>query len=232
MDHKICNLALSLEGVIYGGYVRDVLVCGHNKFNDIDILWVGLGRPRQRFDMFCRLLSVEWPGKVGVQRLTRRGYDGEVQRVVIQNVATIDCCIYNGTFEDWRSEHSCDFTCNLFYKSREVQLGIRYVPDYLRYEPDPVNKLLEMTRERRYNVIFNGDAWMRIVARAKSLARRGWKSNGDFEGASYREINEIQSIEDQRAVDDLVEILPELRGLCESKIREHLSLESDVSEED
>lgn len=243
MAERIVNLALAFDAIVFGGYVRDVIVCGQTEFRDIDILW----HANTDFPRFLRILELDYPGLVTREELSVK-YSTPVHRVRISGPKplVIDCCIYSGMPSRWFSEKNVDFTCNLFYKTREVQLGIRYVPEAYHTDPNPVETIVRLTKDRMYRVILTreGDAaWKRAALRGLSLANRGWKVRGDFLDSHYELgltheyktvldlLNKIEESEDQRAVDALVACLPKLHGNCESKIRRHLRSGS-VSEED
>lgn len=65
--------------------------------------------------------------------------------------------------------------------SRKVHLGIRYVPEFLQYHPNPMQELLNMTRNMKYRVIEKNapkHKVTKVLLRCISMAERGWYSTG------------------------------------------------------
>jgi hypothetical protein len=250
--NEIINIALSFDAVIFGGYLRDVVVCGMDNFNDLDILWPQpYGQEFGKFIQFRRILELKYPGQIQTsEKSGSTKYGGKISKIYevkIQNKTKLDCCIYMGTVQEWKNEHTVDFTCNLFYKTRDVQLGLRYIPLSYKYEPNPMDAIINLTKDRMYSVILDNDAdgpWRKAARRGIALAHRGWKVQGEFMSEfqelgltdSYSLVKEmvrkIYRIEDQKAVDAFVSCQPEISSNCEEKIRRRLEFESDVSEDD
>jgi hypothetical protein len=250
--NEIINIALSFDAVIFGGYLRDVVVCGMDDFNDLDILWPQpYGQEFGQFVQFRRILELKYPGQIQTsEKSGSTKYGGKISKIYevkIQNKTKLDCCIYMSTIQEWKNEHTVDFTCNLFYKTRDVQLGLRYIPLSYKYEPNPMDAIINLTKDRMYSVILDNDAdgpWRKAARRGIALAHRGWKVQGEFMSEfqelgltdSYSLVKEmvrkIYRIEDQKAVDAYVACKPEISKNCEEKIRRRLEFESDVSEDD
>lgn len=250
--NEIINIALSFDAVIFGGYLRDVVVCDMDDFNDLDILWPQpYGQEFGKFVQFRRILELKYPGQIQTsEKSGSTKYGGKISKIYevkIQNKTKLDCCIYMGTIQEWKNEHTVDFTCNLFYKTRDVQLGLRYIPLSYKYEPNPMDAIINLTKDRMYSVILDNDAdgpWRKAARRGIALAHRGWKVQGEFMSEfqelgltdSYSLVKEmvrkIYRIEDQKAVDAYVACKPEISRNCEEKIRRRLEFESDVSEDE
>ena len=242
MADRIVNLALAFDAVVFGGYVRDVVVCGGTEFRDIDLLW-HLNADLARF---LRVLELDYPRLGTTEVISKYNLNIRRVRIATPKPIIIDCCMYNSSLTHWLAEKNVDFTCNLFYKTREVQLGLRYIPVSYHTVPNPVEEIVNLTKQKMYNVVLTkeGDvAWKRAALRGLSLARRGWKLCGEFIDSHYEMgltseykpvldlIDKIEETENQRAVDALISCQPNLRGNCESKIRRHLRSSSE-SEED
>jgi hypothetical protein len=240
---EIINIALSFDAVIFGGYLRDVVVCGLDDFNDIDILWPQpYGQEFGKFVQFRRILELKYPGQIQTSEKSGNAkYGGKISKIYevkIQNKIKMDCCIYMGNLQEWKNEHTVDFTCNLFYKTRDVQLGIRYIPVGYKYEPNPMDAIINLTKDRMYRVILVNDAdgpWHKAAQRALDLAHRGWKLHGEFiADCDFVKdmVRKIYRTENQKAVDAFVACTPDISLNCEDKIRRRLSFESDVSEDE
>jgi len=186
MANKIIDLALSFDLVIFGGYLRDVEVCGMTQYNDIDILWPNVPDRDSMFEKFMRVLELDNPGAVTKERTSRLDYGSNIASVTRVNVddVSLDIVMYGGSIEDWMSAHDVDFSCNLFYKTRTVHLGLRYIPKCYENTPNPVQEILELTHAKKFRVILELDgynAWARAINRGyEMMFARGWKLEGEF----------------------------------------------------
>lgn len=200
MENRIIDLCFALDFWVFGGYVRDVMICGNKEFNDIDICV-----PRSKHssvDNFLNALSVFYT--IDVTRDTKipdmkygamsKGITAVVH-VTLNNQLKLDLCLFDGSLSDWRAEHSVDMSCNLFYTSRSTPLGIRYIPKKYRYLAAPARKLIEMTRNGIFETVYEtrpdslasqGEAVAEcrkirhVMRRAKKLIDRGWFLKGDL----------------------------------------------------
>lgn len=170
---KVIDVALGMNMWVFGGYVRDVVVRGQKKFKDLDLCCPRGTNPRE----FLRVLGVHH--KVSQVRTTpMSGYAcmsfkiEQLFRCVVDDTLDVEIVVYDGTMRDWQRERTTDFTCNLFYQSRDVQLGIRYVPDFLEHEPNPIRALIDMTQDGIFYRIWDGSSIgcvRKIVARARQM---------------------------------------------------------------
>lgn len=185
MANKIIDLALSFDLVIFGGYLRDVEVCGMTQYNDIDILWPNVPDRDSLFEKFMRVLELDNPGAVTKEYVQRHyGHNiASVTRVKVGDVS-LDIVMYGGSVEDWMSAHDVDFSCNLFYRTRAVSLGLRYIPKCYENTPNPVQEILELTHAKKFRVILELDgynAWARAINRGFEMVfARGWNVKGEF----------------------------------------------------
>jgi hypothetical protein len=200
MENRIIDLCFALDFWVFGGYVRDVMICGKTEFNDIDICV-----PRSKHssvDNFLNALSVFYT--IDVTRDTKipdMKYGAmsmgitAVVHVTLNNQLKLDLCLFDGNLSDWCEEHSVDMSCNLFYTSRSTPLGIRYIPKKYRYLAAPARKLIEMTRNGIFETVYEtrpdpfatqGEAVAEcrkvrhVMRRAKKLIERGWFLKGDL----------------------------------------------------
>jgi hypothetical protein len=127
MDNRILDLCFAMNFWVFGGYVRDVMICGKKEFNDIDICV-----PRSKHDSvdsFLNALSVFYT--IDVTRDTKipdmtygamsKGITAVVH-VTVNNTLKLDLCLFDGSLYDWRTEYSVDMSCNLFYTSTEYSV--------------------------------------------------------------------------------------------------------------
>jgi hypothetical protein len=233
---RVVDLALSFDAVIFGGYVRDVVICGGKEFNDIDILWpINI---QHTFDVFLRVLSNEpWVTSFKTCRVKnsrRYGVGYDIEKVVINKNLKLDCVLYPGYFSSWLRQKDCDFTCNLFYMTREIYLAIRYVPDELKNVPNPTHECYEMTRQKKFMTIVSreGDsAWARAAGRALKLVQSGWTLDGEFIRSHYlngltrtyqfvsRSVHRMNQIIADRAVGVIAD---EIGENCADRVRRRL----------
>jgi len=199
MENRIIDLCFALDFWVFGGYVRDVMICGKREFNDIDICV-----PRSKHssvDNFLNALSVFYT--IDVTRDTKirdmkygamsKGIKAVVH-VTLNSQLKLDLCLFDGNLDDWRDEHSVDMSCNLFYTSRDTPLGIRYIPKKYRYLAAPARKLIDMTRNGIFETVYETrpdfmasqskavtecKKAVYVLWRAKKLIERGWFLKGD-----------------------------------------------------
>jgi len=181
---RLIDLAFCFDAVLFGGYIRDVVVLGKTSYNDIDLMWPS--DTHRSFDKFTRALMVLFPGVEithVIDKANRRyGNQTDVHHICIDGRIDVDCCMYKGTFRDWLNDKSVDFTCNLFYRTPTVGIGLRYVPEGLNV-PNPLRRLMEDTKDKRFRCIVTreGDStWVRAANRGMKLVREGWVLEGDF----------------------------------------------------
>lgn len=178
-EGRIIELALSFDGWVFGGYVRDTVI-RKEKASDIDICF-----PQDApMHMFMRVLNQTHETEIvsdkthpeglymsqGIRRLVKVIVDGEIH---------LDLCKYEGSFDDWRREESTDFTCNLFYVSRDTALGIRYIPNVYKLHANPIKYLVDMTKRKEFVRIWGSDNvtfknTCTILSRTLSRVKRGW----------------------------------------------------------
>jgi len=198
MENRIIDLCFAMDFWVFGGYVRDVLVCGKKDFNDIDICV-----PKSKHksvDNFINALSVFYTVDVTRDmKIPEMKYGAmskgimAVVHITLNSQLKLDLCLFDGSLNDWRNEHSVDHSCNLFYTSRETPLGLRYIPKKYQYLAAPARKLIDMTRNGIFEVVYetrptagsHGEAIAEcrkarhVMRRAKKLIERGWFLKGD-----------------------------------------------------
>ena len=189
LANKVIKLAYSMDMWVFGGYVRDVIVRRQKKFGDIDLC---CDRDVTDVSQFVRVLGASFtvdthdvrvfkhtygamsPGIRRLHKCTVTDSDGTRVRV--------DVVAYDDTLKEWCKERTVDFTCNLFYMTRHVALGLRYVPEFLKHEPDPMKILIDMTVKQEFHRIWDvpqtiRPQWQNVIKihdRARELVRRGW----------------------------------------------------------
>lgn len=178
-EGRIVDLALSFDGWVFGGYVRDTVI-RKEKASDIDICFPEDSPMR----MFLRVLSQSHDIEIVSDRTHVKGlYMSQgirrLVKVIVDEKIHLDLCKYEGTFEDWRREESTDFTCNLFYMSRDTSLGLRYIPDIYRTKPNPVKFLIDMTKGKVFSRIWGCHEptlknTFTILSRIESRVKKGW----------------------------------------------------------
>ena len=177
---EIVNASLAHDAWVYGGYVRDVVVCGEVNFNDVDIccpkgvdhVWI------------VRTLA----GKYKVKKIDQTSdYDGhDVDSYTINDLVVVQFVSYYGDFEEWCEDHTTDMTCNLFYQTRSVHLGLRYPPRPFRLYPNPIDDIITLTKNKVFHRISDPGS----SVKARTLLRRmrnmvvhyGWTCRNDVLG--------------------------------------------------
>jgi hypothetical protein len=200
MENRITDLCFALDYWVFGGYVRDVMICGKKEFHDIDICV-----PRSKHstvDNFLNALSVFYTIDVTRDTMIHDMKYGAMSKgiiavihVTVNDKLKLDIVLFDGSLSDWRAEHSVDASCNLFYTSRDTPLGIRYIPKKYKYLAAPARKLIDMTRNGIFETVYetrpdssasHGESVAEckkvrhVMRRAKKLIDRGWFLKGDL----------------------------------------------------
>lgn len=191
MQNQIVDLAISYDFWVFGGWVRDVVCRGATSGKDVDIM-VPTSQAH-RVDHFIQMLSL-----IHKDGANSREIDGHyftmtryIKKVIKLQVGTVDVdlCLYDGELKDWKTEYTCDLSCNLLYMSREVPIGIRYIPPHFSNLMNPMKKIIEMTRKGEFIVIHEParlsieqsvadraeNKIKYVVRRALRMCNRGWR---------------------------------------------------------
>ena len=241
---RVVQLALSFDAVIFGGYVRDVLICNEDKFNDIDILWYNT--IQNSLESFLSVLFCEpWVNshEITEYKNSQYGNNKRLLKININNSLNIDIVVSQGTYTAWLNERDCDFSCNLFYKTKTNNMAIKYVPECFRYCPDAFTHIYNLTKDKKFVSIGDkyGDRyWKRMSRRGLDLVKNGWilqgklmdnkqkQSIGPAYSSIMRTIRTMNNIMDEGA---LGVIAPKINDVCKDKIRRKLfdyDSESDI----
>jgi hypothetical protein len=229
LAEQVIDVALAMDMWVFGGYVRDVIVRRQKKFGDIDL---GCSDKKTSVEQFIRVLGTRFDVKeVRSRRFNVATAYGRmskgikrVDRFVVNGSLHIDVVVFDGTFSDWCDEESVDFTSNLFFKSWDTELGIRYAPGRFRHMANPVAELVKMTREGVFERIWDAtDSHVKplhvfqVCLRARDLVRRGFT----FKGTLISPLMEIlvlgyHNVEDRCAeIDEEIEALQTRRSTRE-----------------
>jgi hypothetical protein len=188
----IINTALAHDSWVYGGYVRDVIVCNDTKFSDIDICCPHNVRPL----WIVRSLSKRYDVKEVEMRTLSTYCDAKSVHTYKIGGITVQFVVFDGDFTDWCDSETTDLTCNLFYHSRSVNIGIRYVPYSFRTRQNPIQEIINLTKMKKFERITEKN----VIRRIKSMVRRGWACTNEImsEPEEYdlpyiREVEEMQN---------------------------------------
>jgi hypothetical protein len=252
MQDQIADLAISYDFWVFGGWCRDVVCRGVKTARDVDIMVPA--SQAHRVDHFIQMLSLinrdapSWKEVEG-HYFTTTQYIKKVIKIQVGSVE-VDLCLYDGELDDWKSEYTCDLSCNLFYMSREVPIGIRYIPPHFKNLVNPMKKIIEMTRKGEFMVIHEpaglsieqhvADREERkikyVIRRALRMCNRGWrlvapiasddirKWMDEVEGLRLWVIDMEEQCEDVM-IDRQVDALEDATGLPEEvldEVRRHL----------
>jgi hypothetical protein len=165
---------------------------------------------------------------------TRYGGHYDIEKVIINKTIMLDCVIFPGHFSAWLQKRECDFSCNLFYMTRDVYLGLRYIPDEYKNVPNPVHACLELTKQKKFITIMTreGDSiWTRTARRGLKLVEAGWTLDGQLVPSkymnglirSYRFVRRTADIVNQIMADRAVGVIAEEIGEnCAGRVRRRL----------
>jgi hypothetical protein len=174
MDLRIIDMAFAFDGWVYGGWVRDTCVLKQREYNDIDLCF-----PKGTdINKFIKVLKIN----MGAVQVSSGDYTDlnylHHECYVVTGSIFIDLTVYNGTFEEWSKDRTTDMSCNLFYKSKSVDLGLRYIPRMYDLIPNPMEYVKELTRKHQFDVLFcqpgevfnpNRDMHINVVRRMKHM---------------------------------------------------------------
>ena len=190
LAEQVIDVALAMDMWVFGGYVRDVIVRGQKKFGDLDL---GCSEQKTNVNQFIRVLGTRFDIKsVRTRRFNdTKGYGRmskgikRVERFVVNDVLHIDVVVFDGSFTEWCNEESVDFTCNLFVRTWDIRLGVRYAPGRFKHMANPAAELVKMTQEGVFERIWDGSDEhanhmhvFQICQRAKELVKRGFTFKG------------------------------------------------------
>lgn len=235
MDREIVDIALGLGMWVFGGYVRDVVVRSRESFTDIDICCPRGSNPAE----FFRILSTRWGisrVRTSVQYSKYGVMSKKIKKVLtcrVDHRVEIDVVVFDGNLRDWTRDETTDFTCNLFYISRQVELGIRYVPEMFRYEANPMRRIRELTEQGIFYRIWcssePGLIW-KISRRALTLVEKGFTFRGELingvmslglsNHSTIRQVceshlDDIERIQAERVVAVLGDVTPGIKNRVE-----------------
>lgn len=170
---KAIELAFCFGGWVHGGYVRDMIVNKKKSFEDVDLCFADT----DDVDMYIASLNVL--GSVDVYSDSTDFVGGEygidtmerMIKVSLDDEFDIDICVVKGGFDAWIEDRSTDLSCNLFYKSYDCPLGLRYIPDLYKHMSDPAEYIIELTQKKRFDRISNEYT---VQGRVDKMERRGW----------------------------------------------------------
>lgn len=181
---KIIDVAFSMKMWVFGGYVRDVIVRGKKSFNDIDICCPRGSNPQDFFRMLSTHVTVNNVHEKPIT--TYKRMSPGIKRIFcckVNNTIDIDVVVFDGSMRAWLDEESTDFTCNLFYQSRDVYLGLRYIPKMYRHTANPMRLLINLTHKGVFYRIWNGTEPVhifQIANRMRRLVERGFTFKGNL----------------------------------------------------
>lgn len=226
MDRNLIDIALGLGMWVFGGYVRDVVVRKQSSFTDIDICCPNGSIPAD----FLRILSTRW----GISRVHTSAHyskygvmSKKIKKVLscrVGNMVDLDIVIFDGSLRDWKKDETTDFSCNLFYISREVELGLRYVPKLFMYNANPMRTIKEFTEQGIFFRIWEsseaGLVW-KIIRRALVLVEKGFTLRGELVtglmslGMSERSSLQVMCIRDVATIHRIqaARVVAELKGI-------------------
>jgi hypothetical protein len=178
---EIIEIVYGFDGWVFGGYVRDNVVLDLNHVTDIDICfpeWVDV-------DLFIRVLDVffdvcKYYDRTHTEGLYMSKCSKRLMKLEVDGVH-LDVVVTNGGFHTWSSEQSTDLSCNLFYMSRTVPLGIRYVPLQFRHKANFSDYLIRMTKKKQFVKLYDSSSdnfkesnMEKIRHRVEKMQSRGW----------------------------------------------------------
>jgi len=170
----IIEIALEQGYWIYGGYLRDAML--GDRFKDLDFGCTLDQAPS--IPNFISKLEEHWKVTVTFDSLRDTGsvYSSTIpylRRIIKMDVEglEVDIGVYT-SMSDWmRGTTAADFTCNLFYKTKDIPLGLKFVPEGMTPE-----EVYGMTKQRKCKIIRGQDD--EIERRKASLMQRGWEIQG------------------------------------------------------
>lgn len=222
-ENRIIDLCFAQEYWVFGGYVRDVMVRGLKVYQDIDILV-----PRSRHtsvDYFINTLSALYPVEVlqskDFSESTYAVMSPRLQKnikILVNKSLILDLCLYDGEMAQWCNDQTVDLSCNLFFTSRSIPLGLRYIPQKYKYVAAPTRKLISMTRAGFFEVIFeaalvkdieHSDSRMkkefqkvsRVLERTRKMVVNDWYLLSNALTPESRQIvNMVATVEDRTSI--------------------------------
>jgi hypothetical protein len=178
---KIVDLALSFEGWVFGGYVRDNVVLKLNQVRDIDIVfpdWVEV-------DLFIKTLGIFFDVRKYYDKTRDEGlYMSKCAKRLIKlevDEIDVDIVIINGELSTWCNEYSTDLSCNLFYMTSKIPLGIRYTPPEFKHKANVAKFLIHLAKKKLFVQLYGPGSdnydeknMDKVERRVQKMEDRGW----------------------------------------------------------
>ena len=178
---EIVDLALGFEGWVFGGYVRDNVVLKLNQVTDIDIVfpdWIDV-------DLFIRTIGIIYDVRKYYDKTRDEGlYMSKCAKRLIKievDGIKVDIVIVNCGLDTWCQEHSTDLSCNLFYMTSKIHLGIRYIPEEFKHKANVAKFLIRLAKKKWFVQLYgpNSDNYDfsnmdKIEKRVQKMEDRGW----------------------------------------------------------
>jgi len=178
---KIIDLAFGFEGWVFGGYVSDNVVLKLNEVTDIDFVfpeWADI-------ELFIKTLGIFFGVHVYHDQMHEDGlYMSKCSKRLIKmevDDVDVDLIVTNGGFREWCNERSTDLSCNLFYMTSSIPLGVRYVPYQFRHRANIADYLIGLAKNKRFCQIYDEKSdnyeaknMMKVEKRVEKMEDRGW----------------------------------------------------------
>jgi hypothetical protein len=208
-SQSIIDTAYCFNFWVFGGYVRDVVLLEKGTSNDIDI---GCSKAQEAgVSQFLRVLATRYNVEIKFDSKVKKMPTGYGQtspcltrqmKVLVDDIS-IDICVFT-SFNDWDGEETCDFSCNLFYQTRDTHLALRYIPYDWKYTPNPMAELIKMTKEKKFMAIYKPvsttENIKEEVSQINILGRRGLRLVRD----GWTLIDELYTDEAQTFIADVL----------------------------
>lgn len=154
MDKKqlanvIATQVWSYGGIVYGGWVRDVIILGQDDFRDLNVLF----QDSTSVQTFIEFLQSNYTcindyyltitqNQIVVRGLTIYSTCVEVNGILKITIDQID-------FNDLIEKKYCNLSCNLFYKKGSEHLDAFWIPSNW----PSLEELIEYTKSKKFTVV-------------------------------------------------------------------------------
>jgi len=179
---KIIDLAFGFEGWVFGGYVRDNVVLNLGQVTDIDICfpyWVDIDVYIKTLGVFFKVIKLY--DQTRLQGLYMSKCSKRLIKLEVNDIPIDIVILSNGNFSTWCDEHSTDLSCNLFYMTSTVPIGIRYVPDQFKHKPNPAKYLIQLAEKKLFIQLYGPSSddyeesnMKKIRRRVAKMENKGW----------------------------------------------------------
>jgi hypothetical protein len=172
--NNIIDICCKHNGVVYGSWVRDVLVRQVTYNGNVNI-----ALPRENFEIFKKEIYESYKTTINSFFISSNNVK---QNHIIIFTNNNDCIVliielFECMIMFFHQQES-ELSCNLFYTDAQTHIGLLYVPEKYEKLANPVQKLLEDTKNKELSISLKETDSIqisRLIDELYYLFQKDWK---------------------------------------------------------